>query len=342
MSMAIMIRTFIIAALLMLAGPALAQNDIETPSNPDVFADIAQGEIGPDAENQALAEGPVQQLAEWSEELDTLRQELSRDSLTLDALATLRDEVTSVRNDIQVLVDEVAPRLAEQRALLEGLAPADGELAETPEIQAQQERIAELERELQPAELLLGRANTLRDDVISRRAVEFTGRLFERSSSILTPQLWADGLGDMPRLTQRLVELTENSWNSVRARATPASFAGLGVLVLILLILAIPLRRFALRKAARAETVDPTSFDKTLGALRIVLVSTLIPAIGFLMLLFGLESVGGLSLRAKAVLNAVASNTILFFLISGIVRAFLAPGLPAWRLVPVGNGYAHG
>jgi small-conductance mechanosensitive channel len=339
--MTMTVRSFVIFALLMLAGPALAQNAIEAPSNPDVFADIAQGEIGQDGENQVLAEGPVQQLADWSEELDTLREELSRDSLTLDALATLRDEVTSVRNDIQVLVDEVAPRLAEQRALLEGLAPADGELAETPEIQAQQERIAELERELQPAELLLGRANTLRDEVISRRAVEFTGRLFERSSSILTPQLWADGLGDMPRLTQRLVELTENSWNSVRARATPASFAGLGVLVLILLILAIPLRRFALRKAARAETVDPSSFEKTLGALRIVLVSTLIPAIGFLMLLFGLESVGGLSLRAKAVLNAVAANTILFLLISGIVRAFLAPGLPAWRLVPVGDGYAR-
>lgn len=344
--MAITLRSLFFGAMLVLAAPSLveqawAQSTMETPSNPDVFADIAQGELEADADAQALAEGPVQQLADWSIELDSLREDLARDRLTLDALAALRDKVTAVRNDIQLFVDEVAPRLAEQRALLEGLAPGDGELVESPEIQAQQARIAELERELQPAELLLGRANTLRDEVIARRAVEFTGRLFERSSSILTPQLWVDGLGDMPRLTQRLVELTENSWNSVRSRATPASFAGLGALVLILLVMAIPFRRFALRKAARAETVDPSSFDKTLGALRIVLVSTLIPAIGFLLLLFALESVGGLSLRAKAILNAVATNTILFFFISGILRAFLAPGLPAWRLVPVGNGYAR-
>jgi hypothetical protein len=66
-------------ALLMLAGPALAQSNIETPSNPDVFADIAQGEIGPDAENQALAEGRFSSLPNGPDELDTLREELSRE-----------------------------------------------------------------------------------------------------------------------------------------------------------------------------------------------------------------------------------------------------------------------
>lgn len=344
--MIMLLRPLLLVFLLGLAGQtsvssSWAQSGVETPANPDTFADIAQGEVGAESTDQSATEGPVQQLADWSEELDAVRQELTRDSLTLDALASLRDEVAATRNAIQVMVDDLAPRLAEQRALLEGLAPADGALAETPEIAAQQDRIAALERELQPAELLLGRANALHDEIVSRRATEFTNRLFERSSSILTPHLWSDGLGDVPRLTQRLRELSTNSWNSVRDRATPSALAGLGVLVVVLLLLAIPLRRFALRKAARADTKDPTSFDKTLGALRIVLVSTLIPAVGFLLLLFGLESVGGLSLRAKAIINSIVSNTILFFFISGIVRAFLAPGLPAWRLVPVGNGYAR-
>jgi len=344
--MIMLLRPLLLVLLLGLAGQtsvssSWAQSGVETPANPDTFADIAQGEIGDEATSPSAGEGPVQQLAEWSEELDAIRQELTRDGLTLDALASLRDEVTATRIAIEMMVDSLAPRLAEQRALLDGLAPVDGALAETPEISAQQDRIAALERELQPAELLLGRAIALHDEIVSRRAAEFTNRLFERSSPILTPHLWVDALGDVPRLTQRLSDLTSNSWNSVRDRATPSAFAGLGVLFVILLLLAIPLRRFALRKAARADTKAPTSFDKTLGALRIVAVSTLIPAVGFLLLLFGLESVGGLSLRAKAIINSIVSNTILFFFISGIVRAFLAPGLPAWRLVPVGNGYAR-
>lgn len=336
------------AVMLCASGTAVVQaqtsseSQIEAPSKTETFADVAQqGAVDSDGSGPALHEGPVQQLAEWSAQLDALRGQLARDSLTIDALASLRDEVVAIRNDIQVLVDELAPRLAEQRALLEGLAPAEDEqLVETPEILAQQARIETLETELQPAELLLGRANALREEIIERRAGEFTDRLFGHSSSILAPQLWVDGLSDVPRLTQRLTDLVTNSWTAMQARATPASLAGLGVLLLVVVLLAIPLRRFALRKAARENSKEPTSFEKTLGALRIVLVSTLVPAVALLMLVVGFETVGGLSLRASAILESLASAIIAFFFISGVVQAYLAPGLPAWRLVPMPDGYA--
>ena len=326
------------------AGSAGAQTpshaQIEAPSNPETFADVAQGADGSDGSGESLPEGPVQQLADWSAQLDELSEDAARESLTIDALGSLRDEVVAIRNDIQVLVDELAPRLAEQRALLEGLTPAEGELAETPEVLAQQERIATLETELQPAELLLGRANALREEIVARRAAEFTDRLFGHSSSILAPQLWIDGLSDVPRLVQRLRDLTANSWAALQARATPASLAGLGVLLLVVVLLAMPLRRFALRKAGRESGKEPSSFEKTLGALRITLVSTLIPAVAILMLMVGLETVGGLSLRANAILESLALATVAFFFVSGLIQAFLAPGLTAWRLVPVKDGYA--
>lgn len=280
------------------------------------------------------------QFSVWSTTLDQFVQELSRERLTLDALVALRDELAVAEGEIRTYVDELRPRLAEKVALLDGLTPSNADLPDTPEISAQRAQIVQLEAELRPAELLLGRAGTLSDEVATRRADEFAARLFEQSSSLVAPALWVDGLADLPYLVDRTVELSIISWNSVRSRATSAALTGLGVLLLALIVLAIPMRRFALRKAARDGARAPTPLEKIVGALRIVLLSAGIPAIGFAILGLGLETVGGLSLRAETLLGTVFLNITVYFLISGLVRAILAPGLRSWRLVPIADGYA--
>lgn len=330
------------------AGQALAQTAGQTnagstqSSDSSSDASVAPAQTAPSAAADDMPDnaGRAEQLAAWSASLDAVRAEVDRERLSLDTLENLRERVTQVRSEVQVLVDSLSPRLAEQRAILDGLAPEGSELVETPEILAQQERIAALEAELQPAELLLGRANALRDEITSRRSVEFTSRLFERSSSILAADLWIDGLVDVPRIFQRLNDLAVSSWNAVYDRATSVALAGLGALVVVMVVLAVPLRRYALRRAARASAKQPNAFERTRGALRIVIVSTLIPAAGFFFLFLGLEAVGGLSLRARSIAQSIAANIVVFFFISGLIRAFLAPGLPAWRIVPVADGYA--
>lgn len=282
----------------------------------------------------------ARQFAQWSDILDGFVEEVARERLSLDALVTLRDDLAVVEAEIATYVAELRPHLAEQVALLEGLTPSNGDLPDTPEISVQREQIVQLEAELRPAELLLGRAGALQDAVATRRAEEFAARLFEQSSSLVAPALWVEGLADLPILINRTLELTLSNWNSVRSRATPAAFAGLGVLVLALIVLAIPLRRFALRKAARKSEREPKPLEKIIGALRIVLLSAGIPAIGFAVLGVGLETVGGLSLRAETLLGTLFLNITVFFLISGLVRAILAPGLRKWRMVPISDGYA--
>lgn len=358
-------RAFLMAALfalvfgLSLAASGFAQAQDQTPSAENgsqtsqtdaPAANDPSTQAGATGDGTGDGETPVAmpeidpevtlQFSVWATSLDQFVDELARDRLTLDALVALRDEMAVVEDEIAAYVDELRPRLAENVALLDGLTPSNGDLPDTPEISAQRAQIVQLEAELRPAELLLGRAGTLRDEVATRRADEFTARLFERSSSLVAPALWVDGLADLPNLVNRTVELSISSWNSVRSRATSAAFAGLGVLLLALIGLAIPMRRFALRKAARDSAREPTPLEKTVGALRIVLLSAGIPAIGFAILGLGLETVGGLSLRAETLVGTVFLNVTVYFLISGLVRAILAPGLRSWRLVPIADGYA--
>jgi small-conductance mechanosensitive channel len=322
-------------------------------ASPEPASDSQSGEAeGPSADATTGGDGQAtiampeldpqisRQFSDWSDALDRFVQELARERLSLDTLVTLRDDLVVVEADIGVYVDELRPHLAEQVALLEGLTPSNGDLPDTPEISAQREQIVQLEAELRPAELLLGRARSLHEEVVSRRADEFAARLFEQSSSLVAPALWVDGLADLPDLVDSTMELSVRNWNSVRSRATPAAFAGLGVLLLALIVLAIPMRRFALRKAARKSEHEPKALEKVIGALRIVLLSAGVPAIGFAVLGVGLETVGGLSLRAETLLGTLFVNITVFFLISGLVRAILAPGLRQWRLVPIADGYA--
>lgn len=342
--------TVLLILLLGLSGPALDLAYAQTSTGSETATSDPDAALPVDNDTVSDADASVVvpvldaevslQFSVWSTALDLIVQELSRERLTLDALEALRDELSVIDGEIDAYVGALRPRLAEQVALLDGLTPSNGDLPDTPEISAQREQIVQLEAELQPAELLLGRTRSLRDEVATRRADEFTSRLFEHSSSLVAPALWIDGLVDMPTLVDRTLELSVNSWNSVHSRATPAAFAGLGALLIALIFLAIPLRRFALRKAARDGAREPTPFEKILGALRIVLLSAGIPAIGFAILGVGLETVGGLSLRAETLLNTLFVNVTVYFLISGLVRAILAPNLRGWRLVPVADGYA--
>ncbi|MBV6657263.1 MAG: mechanosensitive ion channel family protein, partial [Devosiaceae bacterium] len=314
-------------------GLAAAQTEGEA-SPPDVDP-AAVADLVPTPPDEATQ----QQFNIWSQLLDLVDSELEREQLSLDALAGLRDQVDGVRTDVDAFIAARAGALAEEQALL-AATTADADLVETPQMRAQRQRILDLEALLQPAELISGRANSLREQVVARRSDEFAARLFQNTTSIVAPSLWAEGLSGLPALFTSVRELTVNSVQSVRARATPAAFAGLGLLVGFLLLLSVPFRLLALKRAQRRADRTPNDLEKAVGALRIVLLSAGIPAIGFAVLLVGLGAIGGLSLRAQTVLDALVLNITLYFLGAGFARAYLAPALPAWRLVPVGDGFA--
>ncbi|MFK7791280.1 MAG: DUF3772 domain-containing protein [Devosiaceae bacterium] len=329
---------FLAAFVINLSAGALPAHAQETDSASSVDtttlsepASTQPAELTPAALPAALQDD----LQLWTATLDGIEADLAPEELTLSALVQRRDRVVAVRGEMDTYLGELAPLYDEQVAILAELNIDGAEQVETPQMVDLRQRILNLNAQIQPVELLLARAEVLRRDIADRRAEAFTRQLFQRTSSLLNPVLWSEGVAGLPDVASDFEGLFGRTVAAVHDRATPQAFAGLGLVVLVLFGLAIPARRWALRRSVRREGHEAGPLEKVLGALRIVFASAGVPAIGFLLLILTLESIGGLSLRARGLLDAFAINITLYFLISGIVRAFIAPGRPNWRLVPL-------
>jgi potassium efflux system protein len=326
------------------AGEEAAAADLDAQAQTDGATDAAGDEPA------AIVPAPLdaameRQLGTWRLVLDRIVEQLAAEDLTLAQLAAIRDQVDRLRTDVTAFTDGLRAQLEGERTLLQSAVGAETEATEGAAVESQQVRdlrqnIVDLEAQLQPAELILARAQALRDQVTARRAEVFAGRLFERAPSILAPEFWSRGLPGIGPMLVTFERQIERSVTAVRERATPIVLTGLAGVLVLLLVLAIPLRGLALRRGRRNADAAPSDMQRIIGALRIVLLSAGIPALGFLLLMTATDAVGGLTRQGRLILEAVALNTTLYFLISGLARAFLAPGLPSWRLVPLGETYA--
>jgi small-conductance mechanosensitive channel len=303
------------------------------------------GADAPTGEPAELSPAPIpaelqNDLQRWMAHLDTIEAGLAAETITLTTLERLRDEVAELRAELAANLAGIVPIYDEQVAILAELNTDAEVQVETPQVVDLRQRILDLNAQIQPVALLQARAEVLRRDIADRRATVFATQLFSQSHALVSPTLWGRGLAGLPEVARDFEGLFVRSWQAVKARASPQAFAGLGALVLLLVALALPARRWALRRSVRKEGHDAGPLEKLMAALRIVFASAGIPAIGFLLLSVALDATGGLSLRAREFAGAFAVCVTLYFAISGIVRAVLAPGRPNWRLVPIDEVFA--
>lgn len=333
----------VFVALLLVCGPLSAPvwaQDEEAASQVSEAAQDAPATEPAELTPAPLPEDLTLQLEQWSALLDGVEIDAGADGITLQALGQLRDRLVVVRGEIEAYLAEITPAYDEQNAILTELIPPEGVQVETAQMVELRQRILDLNAQLQPASLLAARAQVLRDEVAELRAEVFARQLFARTSSIINPVFWTDGLAALPEVVADFQGLASRSLEGVRSRASPAAYAGLGALVLLLLALAIPARHWALRRSVRKEGHAASRWEKILAAWRIVFASAGVPAIGFILVLLALDAIGGLSLKAQEFLAAFAVCVTLYFAVSGIVRALLAPGRPNWRMVPMEETYA--
>ncbi|MEM6712768.1 MAG: DUF3772 domain-containing protein [Pseudomonadota bacterium] len=330
------------------SGPSLV---LAQDASQDVVDDAASVDAEATSEDAAalpaltptpLDEETSRQIDGWTGTVNRIQDALQQNDVTADGLSQLREQLNLARSEMAQFTEARLPTFNEQVALLESLAPADGSQLETPQAQDLRQSILDLEAQIQPVQVLLGRADQLRDTISQRRADEFAQRLFQDATSVLSPDLWSQGIQEFPTLWQRMSRVAASTVDGIRTRSTPSAFAGLAALFVLLIVLAIPLRSLAIKRTVRAEGYDASSLEKVFAAWRIVLVSVGVPAVGFAILLAALASMSGVPLPARRVVELIAATTILYFFLSGIIRALLAPGRSSWRLVPIGETYSAG
>jgi potassium efflux system protein len=311
----------LLAALLLLAAPALAQ-----PVAQDQLATAA----GIDSLQASLAE---------------VEKSLERQHMTDADLQALRKQVDPIAVAARAAVEELTPRLHLIKARLEQLGPKpeekaqDGEppaeaAAVTAERTDQQKAFTETEDLVKRAGLVALKAGQAAESITSRRRALFTKSLFEQVTSIANPQLWSGVWREVPRHAQAVAAAFQEWFEGVNGRLAawrlPAFWGSVVLVVGVTLGVPWVSRRILSRDPTLAE---PSRLQKCLGAWRAAL-SILVPAFAAVALIRLDYAVFELNnARLTPFWEAAGVGVLRIALIGGITRGLLAPTRPNWRLL---------
>ncbi|WP_051949409.1 DUF3772 domain-containing protein [Methylosinus sp. PW1] len=172
----------------------------------------------------------------------------------------------------------------------------------------------------------------------ARQRALFAKTLFLRTSGLFSPALWSAALQELPYDAKIFGLLLEQRAEAVSARLRNGQLESFLATIFFVLLLAVPATLFARRFAKREATIEaPDQFHKATAAVTTTIVTAALPiaivaAIALALDAFQLED------AVLAPLGRRLSESVTFVAVSlGLARGLLAPGLPQWRLVGLGN-----
>lgn len=292
----------------------------------------------------------VNPAPEWTARLDGIAQQLGDDQLTDPSLLPLRDEVEAIRREARAWLAAQVPRIEAARLDLEALGPppAAGEEPEGAERAALRAelsaRLNGLKGPVLEAELVAARIAKVSAQIGEIRRKRFTDRLLARGPSPLSRALLAravPGLGEIAGTVSSSIRVFVGS--AALREATRGSVVSLLAAATFALILAWPLNTFLRHRYGRAESGAPASYMLAIRAAIVVgATGALLPAIGAVLLYSVLRAAGLLEGAGAGIALAVLVGFVLFTSTVALLRAFLSPLRPEWRVVPISTNLAVG
>jgi potassium efflux system protein len=284
--------------------------------------------------------------------LDTLKAELDQKDAALardlnDAeLQRIRQEVDPLWQRVRAIIDEIQPRLDAARARLDQLGPKPKEDApqESPDVQrdrAEREAaVAELDETQRLARALLVQAEQITAQTGDRRRAAFARSLLQRTSGILSPDLWSAVVRSLPRDATALQLLFENWSSRIEANATPGVLLLLGLAIGIAIALYAGRRYLAPRLVQRDREASPTRMRRLLAAMGVLMVGALPAAAGSYLVYLVLDTTRLMLPRIERIVAAFLAGLAFVALVRALADAILAPGRPNWRLVALADAPA--
>jgi potassium efflux system protein len=284
--------------------------------------------------------------------LEALKAQLDQNDAALardlnDAeLQRIRQDVDPLWQGIRTVIDEVQPRLDAARARLGQLGPKPKEDAppESPDVQrdrAERETaVAELDETLRLARAVLVQAEQITAQTGDRRRAVFARSLLQRTSGILSPELWSAVTATLPRDARAMRLLLESWWSRIEANARPGVLVLVGLAIGIAIALYAGRRYLAPRLIHRDPAADPERMRRLLAATGVLMVGALPAAAGSYLVYLALETTHLMLPRVERVAAAFLGGLAFIALVRALADAILAPGRPKWRLVALADGPA--
>ena len=284
--------------------------------------------------------------------LDQIDAQLAKDNVSDADLLKLRVQIDPLTTQIQAVITETTPRQVAIKARIDQLgAPPDPKATPTPapedpaitDMRSEQLKQFAAEDELiKRAKLQSVRADQLAAQIAERRRAIFTNALFQTSSSILSPSLWYDVIGETPTDFVASRVAVVGFFRDAVQQLGGRSAMLLAAMQLAILALFITLSRWARRIIPREPANrSPTEFQKAAAALWVGFKIAAIPIAG-LSAMFGAAVWFGLDDQpVHPIVRAIYLGAVRCALVAGVGAALLAPMRPNWRPVDLTDRIAQ-
>ncbi|HEY8261844.1 MAG TPA: mechanosensitive ion channel domain-containing protein [Methylosinus sp.] len=176
----------------------------------------------------------------------------------------------------------------------------------------------------------------------ARQRALFARALFMQTSGFFSPALWGSALQELPYDAKIFAMLVEERGRAVSARLRDGQFASFLAVAFVILLLVAAASLLARRVAARAaQAPEPSPFRQASGGLWAAITLAAIPIAAVSALAVALDGFD-LSDPVLAPLGQRLAEAVSFVAVSnGLARGLLAPGLPQWRLLRIGDRLAR-
>ena len=350
------IRVFVLVAGV-LTGAHLGWAQAPQPQSPQQGAQPAQPVATPPAaaaptvvvDIDAKSKDTLKRIAEEIESAEKEIEAVEKATMANDQkdsqLGNLRGRVEGIMYESTQLNEELKPRLAEVKGLIEKLGPppkADGPPESAP-VAAERARLNALtsvqDGAIKTAELTWLRAKRLIERITDIRHDLFASSITQKLPSPLSPAMWRDVWGDAGSVINTLSYIGA-SWIE---EAKPKSATALAVM-LVAAVLYLALRQiFRVFSTARMRMRErpPAFFERATAATWYAPMLAIAPIFSALLLYVGLESLDILHYGAEKVLWAIVKGILIFSSIAAVVTTVMAPHQPDWRLVPLSDKSAR-
>ena len=287
-------------------------------------------------------------LAQWNSVLDRIAEAMAADGTQSRALSAQQNNEFSQQLGALLAETEQLKQQAEQaldvpRAELKALGPKpkEDEAAEAAEITQQrrqiEQTIADIEARIKQAELIAARAEEQLKQLSQARQTELQQHLLTRSPSLFSGTVWRRAGREVERFVVQTVAAFSPA-ETTTSTVKPIPLVWLGLALTASIILLWPVRKGLLRHyGPNEQTTDPSYWQRTLAAFAEGTARGLLPAAAVALIM---AAVLGQLLDNNLLRNLVigaGAGLIFYLLVSALLRATLAPAVPAWRLVALSD-----
>jgi potassium-dependent mechanosensitive channel len=275
--------------------------------------------------------------------LMSIEAALRNKNLTEADLQPLKAQNDALGVALQGAVADLTPRLAASAKRLAELTPKSGEAAPTTtvaaeELESEKKRHDTLDANLRAARAMLLQSDDLATRISAARRQLFARQTFARSSSVLDPELWAAVWREAPVDAVVMRSLIDNWLGAVGERLTPAVKIGMAAVALALALAAAPLGWLAGRVVYRDPAASaPSRLKRALAAAWIFAIFAALPLVGLGLLASALDALDLADPSVQGLIDAALDAARVLIVFNALARGMLAPGLAAWRLVPMSD-----